>query len=165
MRINVSSMFELIQDQTASGNLYLQQSLNEYGDAVLEEDEIHETNNPIMDKTLLDTGAEGFRVLTNFTPEKFEDIWGNAESAMTSRWNDGRGRKSATSAKDARTNAGETHRECGRRVLEAPVRLFRVSAPHDDAALEGQSVHSLALRIACDGRQVPAGSSSLRPLQ
>ncbi|RHZ20055.1 hypothetical protein DYB37_006444 [Aphanomyces astaci] len=77
------------------------QSLDEYGDAVLEEDEFHETNNPIMDKTLLDAGAEGFRVLTNFTPEEFEVIWGNAESAMTSRSNDVRRRKSATSAKDA----------------------------------------------------------------
>ncbi|RHY02483.1 hypothetical protein DYB36_009350 [Aphanomyces astaci] len=101
MRLNVSSMLERLQDQTASDNLYLQQSLDEYGDAVLEEDEFHETTNPIMDKTLLDAGAEGFRVLTNFTPEEFEVIWGNAESAMTSRWNDGRGRKSATSAKDA----------------------------------------------------------------
>ncbi|ETV67803.1 hypothetical protein H257_16040 [Aphanomyces astaci] len=100
MRLNVSSMLERLQDQTASDNHYLQQSLDEYGDAVLEEDEFHETNNPIMDKAL-DAGAEGFRVLTNFTPEEFEVIWGNAESAMTSRWNDGRGRKSATSAKDA----------------------------------------------------------------
>ncbi|ETV79559.1 hypothetical protein H257_06823 [Aphanomyces astaci] len=51
MRLNVSSM--RLQDQTASGNLYLQLRLEvEYGDAVLDEDEFHETNNLIMDKKI-----------------------------------------------------------------------------------------------------------------
>ncbi|ETV90466.1 hypothetical protein H310_14746 [Aphanomyces invadans] len=94
-------MLERLQDQTTSDNLYLQQSLIEYSDDVLDDDEYNETANPIMEKTLEEVGAEGIRVLTNFTPEEFEVIWEQAEIAMTSRWNEGRGRKSATSAKDA----------------------------------------------------------------
>ncbi|RHY30454.1 hypothetical protein DYB32_004319 [Aphanomyces invadans] len=72
MRINISAMLERLQDQTSSDNLYLQQSLIEYSDDVLDDDEYNETANPIMDKALEEAGAEGIRVLTNFTPEEFE---------------------------------------------------------------------------------------------
>ncbi|RHY16921.1 hypothetical protein DYB32_010600 [Aphanomyces invadans] len=101
MRINISAMLERLQDQTTSDNQYLQQSLIEYSDDVLDDGEYNETVNPIMDKTLEEAGAEGIRVLANFTPEGFEVIREQAEIAMTSRWKEGRGRKSATSSKDA----------------------------------------------------------------
>ncbi|ETV93309.1 hypothetical protein H310_12597 [Aphanomyces invadans] len=84
-------MLERLQDQTTSDNQYLQQSLIEYSDDVLDDGEYNETANPIMDKTLEEAGAEGIRVLANFTPEGFEVIREQAEIAMTSRWKEGRG--------------------------------------------------------------------------
>ncbi|KAF0723632.1 hypothetical protein AaE_009852 [Aphanomyces astaci] len=44
----------------------------------------------MTDKAVEQSGPEGFRVLTNFTPDEFESVWSIVESTLTSRQNDGR---------------------------------------------------------------------------
>ncbi|ETV73524.1 hypothetical protein H257_11648 [Aphanomyces astaci] len=44
----------------------------------------------MTDKAVKESGPEGFRVLTNFTPDEFESVWSIVESTLTCRQNDGR---------------------------------------------------------------------------
>ncbi|ETV65279.1 hypothetical protein H257_17988 [Aphanomyces astaci] len=48
-----------------------------------------------------DNGIEGFRTLTNFTPDEFKTIWSVVVLALQARWNDSSGRKPTSTPKNA----------------------------------------------------------------
>ncbi|RQM20191.1 hypothetical protein B5M09_010786 [Aphanomyces astaci] len=101
MVVNVNSMFERFYVQSVSDQLYLDESLDDYGEVVAEEDETLTYSNPVIDKVIEDNGIEGFRTLTNFTPDEFKTIWSVVVLALQARWNDSSGRKPTSTPKNA----------------------------------------------------------------
>ncbi|RQM28749.1 hypothetical protein B5M09_011675 [Aphanomyces astaci] len=93
VRTTFTSMLERLHAQSASDWIFLEESLTDFGP---EADEATDYPHPIMDKAIEDSGPQGFRVLTYFSPHEFETIWSIIESSLSSRWNDGSGRKSTT---------------------------------------------------------------------
>ncbi|KAF0775979.1 hypothetical protein DYB28_011749 [Aphanomyces astaci] len=101
MVLNVTSMLERLNVQSVSDQLYLEDSLDVFGTVTDETNDSVAYRNPVIDKALENSGTEGYRMLTNFTPAKFEAIWGIVETPLTVRWLDGKGHKSKTTPKDA----------------------------------------------------------------
>ncbi|RLO02603.1 hypothetical protein DYB28_004507 [Aphanomyces astaci] len=63
MVLNVNSMLERLHVQSVSDQLYLDESLDDYGEVVAEENDTLTYNNPVIDKVMEDSGVEGFRTL------------------------------------------------------------------------------------------------------
>ncbi|ETW03784.1 hypothetical protein H310_05150 [Aphanomyces invadans] len=101
MVLNITSMLERLHMQSVSDQLFLEESLGDYGDAVDEENDTVTYSNPVIDNVIEESGAEGFRTLTNFNPMEFEIVWSVVETELQARWNDSRGRKSKTTPKNA----------------------------------------------------------------
>ncbi|RHY08153.1 hypothetical protein DYB36_012521, partial [Aphanomyces astaci] len=94
-------MLASLEEQSVRDQIFLNECLDRFGPAAEELAEAPDSMQPIMDKTLQDAGPEGFRVMTNFTPAEFDVLWGIIELPMQARWNEGRGAKTKTSARDA----------------------------------------------------------------
>ncbi|RHZ02303.1 hypothetical protein DYB35_013179 [Aphanomyces astaci] len=101
MVFNPSSMLASLVEQSVRDQIFLNECLDRFGPAAEELAEAPDSMQPIMDKTLQDAGPEGFRVMTNFTPAEFDVLWGIIELPMQARWNEGRGAKTKTSARNA----------------------------------------------------------------
>ncbi|ETW06322.1 hypothetical protein H310_02606 [Aphanomyces invadans] len=99
--MNITAMLESFNLQTVSDQLFLDESLEDFGQLVQEESEAPAYTNPIIDKVLEEGGPEAFRTFCNFTPPEFDTLWGMVECALNARFNDGRGRKSTTTPRDA----------------------------------------------------------------
>ncbi|RHY95685.1 hypothetical protein DYB37_001588 [Aphanomyces astaci] len=83
MVLNVTSMLERLNVQSVSDQLYLEDSLDVFGTVTDETNDSVAYRNPVIDKALENSGTEGYRMLTNFTPAKFEAIWGIVETPLT----------------------------------------------------------------------------------
>ncbi|ETV74307.1 hypothetical protein H257_10914 [Aphanomyces astaci] len=101
MVLNINTMLERLHVQSDSDQLYLEESNDVYGDVVAEENDATTYNNPVIDRVIEDSGVDGFRTLTNFTPDEFDTIWSVVEMALQARWHDGRGRRPLSTPKDA----------------------------------------------------------------
>ncbi|KAG3063169.1 hypothetical protein PC121_g12310 [Phytophthora cactorum] len=60
-----------------------------------------DSDSPLLDDYFESGGSDAVVTLTNFTLTEFHLLWAHVEPELTSRWASGRGRKSATTAKDA----------------------------------------------------------------
>ncbi|ETW02957.1 hypothetical protein H310_05399 [Aphanomyces invadans] len=87
--------------QSVSDQLFLEESLGDYGDVVDEENDTVTYSNPVIVKVIEESEDEGFRTLTNFAPMEFKIVWSVIETELQARWNDGRDRNSKTTPKDA----------------------------------------------------------------
>ncbi|ETV79243.1 hypothetical protein H257_07308 [Aphanomyces astaci] len=94
-------MLESLHVQSVYNQLYLEESNDIYGDVVAEENDARTYNNPVIDRVIEDSGVDGFRMLTNFTPDEFEYHLSVVEMALQARWHDGRGRRPLSTPKDA----------------------------------------------------------------
>ncbi|RHY84853.1 hypothetical protein DYB26_015043 [Aphanomyces astaci] len=74
MVLNINSMLESLHVQSVYNQLYLEESNDIYGDVVAEENDARTYNNPVIDRVIEDSGVDGFRMLTNFTPDEFDTI-------------------------------------------------------------------------------------------
>ncbi|KAG3113409.1 hypothetical protein PI124_g7942 [Phytophthora idaei] len=74
-------------------------TFGDYADYV--EEEVLETESPVMDSFVLQGGNRVLKALTNFTQTEFGVLWAEVEGALHAVWSMGRGRRSQTSAKDA----------------------------------------------------------------
>ncbi|ETV76031.1 hypothetical protein H257_09974 [Aphanomyces astaci] len=101
MVLNINSMLERLHVQSVSDQLYLEECYDVYGDVVAEENDTTTYNNPVIDRVIEDSGVDGFRTVTNFTPDEFDTIWSVVEMALQARWHDGRGRRPLSTPKDA----------------------------------------------------------------
>ncbi|ETV91149.1 hypothetical protein H310_14160 [Aphanomyces invadans] len=99
--MNIAAMLERFQVLNVSDQLFFDESLNDYGTLAEEANDFPAYDNPVIDKVLEDGGDQAFRTFTNFTPAEFDVIWTVVEPALHARWQEGRGRKSPTTARDA----------------------------------------------------------------
>ncbi|KAG2814004.1 hypothetical protein PC129_g3495 [Phytophthora cactorum] len=74
-------------------------TFGDYADYV--EEEVLETESPVMDSFVLQGGNWVLKTLTNFTQAEFGVLWAEVEGALHAVWSMVRGRRSQTSAKDA----------------------------------------------------------------
>ncbi|KAK1931034.1 hypothetical protein P3T76_013623 [Phytophthora citrophthora] len=64
------------------------------------EEEVVESESPVMDSFFLQGGNRVLKTMTNFTQSEYELLWSIVEGDLYGVWNLGRGGKSKTTAKD-----------------------------------------------------------------
>ncbi|RHZ41625.1 hypothetical protein DYB26_010596 [Aphanomyces astaci] len=99
--MRVTSIIESLQEQHAVDQINLAECLRTHGDTIDQHDDLSESAHPIIDAILEESGCDGFKTMCNFTSAEFEILYGIVQSALTTRWTAGRGKKSPTSPKDA----------------------------------------------------------------
>ncbi|ETV90132.1 hypothetical protein H310_15037 [Aphanomyces invadans] len=75
-------MLERLQVQAVFDQHYLEECLDVFGAVADEENTTTTYNNPVIDKVLEESGIDGFRTLTNFTPAEFDTVSLKARSSL-----------------------------------------------------------------------------------
>ncbi|ETV64684.1 hypothetical protein H257_18462 [Aphanomyces astaci] len=101
MVMNIASMLERFLVLNVSDQVFLKDSLYDFGDLADEQNDALAYDSPVIEKVIEDGGVDAFRTLTNFTPTEFDTIWGLVVATLFSRWHKGRERKSTTTPRDA----------------------------------------------------------------
>ncbi|RHY23026.1 hypothetical protein DYB36_012298 [Aphanomyces astaci] len=153
-------MLERLQVQAVSDQHYLEECFDVIDAVVDEENAVVAHQNPVIDKVLEDSGADGFRTLTSFTPAECETIWGFVETPLCVRWTDGLGRKPMTTPKDVlfMTLVILKHYQ----TWEKHAVDFSLNAQTLEKIIIRPRLHlrSLPIRKVCNGRQIPACAPS-----
>ncbi|KAJ0398993.1 hypothetical protein P43SY_003598 [Pythium insidiosum] len=89
-------------------------------------DEEYDTPAPVYD-SYLERGVTSVQAMINFAPSEFNTLWDTVSKYVATRWNVGRGRRSATSAKDVFFMLLTVLKQAG--TLEMHAESFKLKAP------------------------------------
>ncbi|KAF0698707.1 hypothetical protein As57867_010621, partial [Aphanomyces stellatus] len=111
------------RDNAINEHLFLTTCATRHADRVDHQDEIFDSDTPIIDKIIDESGEEAFPIIINFrfdlherrlifspgtpvvhvvkvlTTAEFDDLWSMVETPLTARWCKGRGKKPSTHPK------------------------------------------------------------------